>query len=108
MTAVAYPRWKQGIAHSDPKTKATILNEQFSNVFTEETSVYMPAISGSMFADIHSFKVDQAGVLKLMQGLNPHKAEGPDHNPIPEGVCCRTLTSDDFDIPGFSAARRST
>ena len=29
----------------------------------------------------HSIKVDQAGVLKLMQGLNPHKAEGPDHIP---------------------------
>ena len=28
---------------------------------------------------MHSFKVDQAGVFKLMQGLNPHKAEGPDH-----------------------------
>ena len=41
----------------------------------------MPAMSGSRFPDIHSFKVDQAGVLNLMQGLNPHKAEGPDHIP---------------------------
>ena len=38
-------------------------------------------MSGSKFPDIHSFKVDQAGVLKLMQGLNSHKAEGPDHIP---------------------------
>ena len=38
-------------------------------------------MSGSKFLVIHSFKVDQAGVLKLMQGLNPHKAEGPDHIP---------------------------
>ena len=72
---------KDGIAHSDPRTKATILNEQFSSVFTEETSVDMPAMSGRRFPDIHSFKVDQAGVYKLMQGLNPHKAEGPDQIP---------------------------
>ena len=67
------PLRKDGIAHSDPRTTATILNEQFSSVFTEETSVDMPAMSGSRFPDIHSFKVDQAGVLKLMHGLNPHK-----------------------------------
>ena len=75
------PLRKDGIAHSDPRIKATILNEQFSSVFTEETSVDMPAMSGSRFPDIHSFKFDQAGVLKLMQGLNPHKPEGPDHIP---------------------------
>ena len=56
------PLRKDGIAHSDPRTKATILNEQFSSVFTEETSVDMPAMSGSRFPDIHSFKVDQAGI----------------------------------------------
>ena len=75
------PLRKDGIAHSNPRTKATILNEQFSSVFTEETSVDMPAMSGSRFPDIHLFKVHQAGVLKLMQGLNLHKAEGPDHIP---------------------------
>ena len=36
-------------------------------------------MSESRFPDIHTFNVDQAGVLKLMQGLNPYKAEGPDH-----------------------------
>ena len=41
----------------------------------------MPAMSGSRFPDIHTFKVDQAGEFKLMQGLNPHKVEGPDHIP---------------------------
>ena len=41
----------------------------------------MPAMSGSRFPGIHSFKVDQAGVLKLMQCLNPHKAECPEHIP---------------------------
>ena len=38
-------------------------------------------MSGSRFPDIHTFKVDQTGVLKLMKGLNPHKAECPDHIP---------------------------
>ena len=70
---------KDGIAHSDPRTKATILNEQFGSVFTEGTSVDMYAMSENEYPDMHTFKVDQAGVLKLVQGLNPHKAEGPDH-----------------------------
>ena len=38
-------------------------------------------MSGSRFPDIHTFTVDKAGILKLMQDLNPHKAEGPDHIP---------------------------
>lgn len=64
--------------YSDLKTKAIILNDQFCGVFTEETTTDLPTMGGSQHPDMHRFSVDQLGVLKLMQGLNPHKAEGPD------------------------------
>ena len=35
----------------------------------------------SLFPDMHTFTVDKEGVRKLLHGLNPHKAEGPDHIP---------------------------
>ena len=38
-------------------------------------------MGGSHYPDMHSFLVDQAGVKKLMQGINPHKVEGPDQIP---------------------------
>ncbi|MCG7874753.1 MAG: hypothetical protein JAY78_00305 [Candidatus Thiodiazotropha taylori] len=75
------PLKKDGIAYSDPKVKATVLNEQFSSVFTEETSTDLPTMGESQYPDVHTFTIDQAGVQKLMQGLNPHKAEGPDRIP---------------------------
>ena len=64
----ASPLKKDGIAHSDPKTKATILNDQFCGVFTEETTTDLPTMGRSQYPDMHSFSVDQAGVQKLMQG----------------------------------------
>ena len=75
------PLKKNGMAHSDPKIKATILNEQFCSVFTEDSSTNLPSMGDSPFPDMHDFNVNEEGVRKLLQGLNPHKAEGPDHIP---------------------------
>ena len=33
----------------------------------------------SQYTDIHTFKVDQAGVQILIHSLHPPKADGPDH-----------------------------
>ena len=71
------PLKKDGIAHSDPRIKTTILNNQFSSVFSEETSTNLPSMGKSLFPDVHTFTVDKEGVRKLLHGLNPHKAEGP-------------------------------
>ena len=75
------PLKKDGIAHSDPRIKATILNNQFSSVFSEENPTNLPSMGKSLFPDMHTFTVDKEGVRKLLHGLNPHKAEGPDHIP---------------------------
>lgn len=72
---------KDGISHSDPKTKSTILNEQFWSVFTKGDLNTMPSLSGSPFPKMESFTISNNGVLKLLQDLNPHKAQGPDTIP---------------------------
>ena len=72
---------KGGIAHSDPKVKASILNEQFSSVFTEEDLTSTPSMSGNPFPSVPTFLVDNKGVHKLLLDLNPHKAQGPDNIP---------------------------
>ena len=70
------PLKKDVIAHSDPKMKATILNEQFSR-----SSQSRPSLGKSLYPDMHTFSVKKEGVQKLLQGLNPHKAERPDRIP---------------------------
>ena len=68
---------KDGIAHSDPKTKVTILNDKFSSVLRRDHH----RLIGSQYPDMHSFTVNQVSVQKLTQNLKPHKAEGPDRIP---------------------------
>jgi len=62
----------------DHATKAEILNDQFSSVFTKEDYSPLPDLGKSPFQDAPQIQVTSNGVLKLMQGLNPHKATGPD------------------------------
>ena len=62
----------------DPATKAELLNDQFSSVFTIEDSSPLPDLGKSPFPDAPEIQVTPNGVLMLMQGLNRHKATGPD------------------------------
>ena len=62
----------------DPATKAEILNDQFSPVFTKEDSSPLPDLGQSPFPDAPHIQVTYNGVLKLLQGLYTHKATGPD------------------------------
>ena len=71
---------KNGISYSDAKSKSTILNEQFSSVFTRENTENPPTIMGpSQYPDIQDLHFNPNGVKKLLQNLNPHKAAGPDN-----------------------------
>ena len=72
---------KNGIGYSDPKNKAAILNDQFSSVFTEEDQSHMPPLNTPPGPDMHKFTIHTTGIEKLMKGLNPHKAQGPDNIP---------------------------
>ena len=76
----ASPIKKDCIAYTDPKVKATILNDQFtcSSVFTKEDTTSFPSLRKSSYPDMDNFEVHVNGVQKLLQDLNPHKASGPD------------------------------
>ena len=62
--------------------KAEILNDQFSSVCTREDSPPPTDLSGpSSYRDMPSICVHVSGDVKLLNGLNPHKATSPDQLP---------------------------
>ena len=79
-TGVA-PLKRNGIAYSNSKTKAQILNQQFTSVFTSEDTDHLPNLGPSPYPDLSNIKVHVQGVVKLLKNLNPHKATGPDNLP---------------------------
>ena len=79
-TGVA-PLKRNGIAHSNSKTKVQILNQQFTSVFTSEDTDYLPNLGPSPYPDLANIKVHVQGVVKLLKNINPHKATGPDNLP---------------------------
>ena len=70
-----------GFIRSDSKSKASILNQQFSSVFTREPTGNLPDKGPSSHPCMSSFTVMEPGVRKLLQNLNCHKAAGPDKIP---------------------------
>ena len=60
------------MSHNDPKEKSTITKEDLNA---------MPSMSGSPYPKMRSFTINTKGVLKLLNDLNPHKAQGPDAIP---------------------------
>jgi hypothetical protein len=70
------------VTHSDSSTRANILNEQFSSVFNKDEYIATIKNKGpSPFPSMGSFTVSSEGVKKLLDGLNIHKAAGPDGIP---------------------------
>ena len=70
-----------GLAYSDPKIKATLLNNQFNGAFTAEDHSHLPSMDGELFPAMHSFTITCEGVKKLLSNLDSHKAIGPDSIP---------------------------
>ena len=66
-----------GKEFTKPKEKADILNEQYDSVFRLEDPV-LPQLPDSPCPDIPNIHIDNNGVIKLLSGLNPSKAKGPD------------------------------
>jgi hypothetical protein len=81
------PLKEAGITYSDPSMKANILNRQFCSVFTEEVLSDIPNLGESPYPDMQDINITTQGVLKLLLGLNPRKAAGPDNIP------CRLLVT---------------
>ena len=63
---------------TDTIGKAELLNHQFQSVFTKDPDETPPNKGPSPHPQMSPFKISLAGVVKLVKGLNVHKATGPD------------------------------
>ena len=63
---------------SKPKQKAEALAQQYKSVFTTEDTSYIPSKGPSEHSEMPSIDITTNGVEKLLAGLNPRKAAGPD------------------------------
>ncbi|XP_045160866.2 uncharacterized protein LOC123525785 [Mercenaria mercenaria] len=75
------PLKSNGVTHSDPTTKAKILNDQFSGVFYREDTSHIPSLGTSPHPSMHNLSIGIEGVRKLLVDLDVHKATGPDNIP---------------------------
>lgn len=66
---------------SDKKSKADILNNQFSSVFTQEDLSNIPDIGYDRIPAIDSLSITTNGVAKQLSLLKTNKASGPDAIP---------------------------
>ena len=69
---------ENGILKTDTKEKANICNRKFQSAFTGEADSDPPPKGASPFSYMGEITVDPKGVAKLLDGLNVHKAPGPD------------------------------
>ena len=68
-----------GITYSDPERKANILNDQFTSVFNSgETTDNIRPMGDNTYPSMPDITVTPKGVMKLLNGLQIHKATGPD------------------------------
>ena len=65
---------ENGILKTDTFDKANICNKQFESAFTRESDSEIPCKGTSPFTPMGEITVDPKGVLKLLNGLNIHKA----------------------------------
>ena len=75
------PLSRDGTLFSDSNTKANILNDQFTSVFSRETTDEIPSKGDSPYPTVPDINITAPGVLKLLNNINPNKATGPDSIP---------------------------
>ena len=75
------PLKHQGSLHTDNKTKAELLSNQFKSVFTPQTVNESAQMEGTPYPNIPPLHITQPGVQKLMESLKTNKASGPDNLP---------------------------
>ena len=75
------PLLDEGYLVNEGRGKADILNRQFKSVFTTEDTSSVPTMDDTKYPNISPLVITEAGVRKLLEGLNPHKAQGPDQLP---------------------------
>ena len=79
------PLKSNGKLENDSKKKATILNDQFKSAFSEPSPLSLKKLSKQAMNDaspkvtqMDPFKITEEGVRKLLSGLYPNQAAGPD------------------------------
>ena len=75
------PLKEDGSLFTDSRTKAEILNTQFVSVFTRDTPGSDTFLHGPSYPPIRGLQISTKGVEKLLAGINPTKAAGPDLMP---------------------------
>ncbi|XP_072024987.1 uncharacterized protein [Amphiura filiformis] len=70
-----------GYLHTDPKTKANILNRQFTSVFSRDNGAPIPDLGDSQHPSMDDIHVSLNGVIKLLKNLKRFSAPGPDGIP---------------------------
>ena len=75
------PLFSNGKLESDSKTKADILLNQFSSVFTTDDSTDMPPVDKRVEESMKNIVIEVKGVEGLLKKINASKASGPDNIP---------------------------
>ena len=75
------PLKRKGQLLSDSRSKTDILVNQFSSVFTRDSSSSMPSVGKLCDTSIGELKITEEGVLKLLRNIQTSKAPGPDSIP---------------------------
>ena len=75
------PLKEDGSLFTDSRTKAEILNTQFVSAFTRDTPGSDTLLHGPSYPPIRGLQISTKGVEKLLAGINPTKAAGPDLMP---------------------------
>ena len=63
---------------TDGMDKAEVLNSYFQSIFTNELDTELPNKGPSPYPSMSNIDVTIQGIAKLLNGLNVHKASGPD------------------------------
>ena len=67
---------------TDSVEKASLLSNQYESVFTDEDLTNIPSLGTSDTPAIGNLTFNRQGIAKLLAGLNPKKANGPDKIPV--------------------------
>ena len=78
------PMRQNGLLHSEPTEQANILNKQFQSAFSEKQTYTQQEFHEKCqmegkYQTAPEINITCAGVMKLLQKLNPNKAAGPDN-----------------------------
>ena len=104
------PLYEGSALHSDSKTKARILLEQFQSVFTKDDGAPLPQVNDKAGPTINDLVITTDGVAKLLRNINPAKATGPDNIPNQVLKTCANNIAPPFNphLPALPQFRTTT